>query len=100
MIVLMISSGVALASHGELKFNLIGFLTQAAAVCVSTCRMVTEFNQSNGIYIVRGIALSHDPSSIAQSENGPARFVALLCARMRGDQSFVFAIHRRPRSFL
>jgi hypothetical protein len=35
MIVLMISSGVALASHGELKFNLVGFLTQAAAVCVS-----------------------------------------------------------------
>jgi hypothetical protein len=32
----MISSGVALASHGELRFNLIGFLTQAAAVGVRT----------------------------------------------------------------
>jgi hypothetical protein len=31
----MISIGVALASHGELHFNLIGFLTQAAAVVVS-----------------------------------------------------------------
>jgi hypothetical protein len=30
----MISSGVALASHGELRFNLIGFLVQAAAVGV------------------------------------------------------------------
>jgi hypothetical protein len=30
----MISSGVALASHGELRFNLIGFLVQAAAVAV------------------------------------------------------------------
>lgn len=30
----MISSGVALASRGELRFNLIGFLTQAAAVGV------------------------------------------------------------------
>jgi hypothetical protein len=30
----MISSGVALASHGELRFNLIGFLIQAAAVGV------------------------------------------------------------------
>lgn len=34
MIVVMISAGVALASHGELRFNLIGFLTQAAAVAV------------------------------------------------------------------
>ncbi|KAF8348681.1 triose-phosphate transporter family-domain-containing protein [Amanita rubescens] len=40
MIVLMISSGVALASHGELKFNLIGFLTQAAAVCFEASRLV------------------------------------------------------------
>jgi hypothetical protein len=34
MIVVMISAGVALASHGELRFNLIGFITQAAAVVV------------------------------------------------------------------
>ena len=34
MIVFMISTGVALASHGELRFNLIGFITQAAAVAV------------------------------------------------------------------
>ncbi|KAF8999429.1 hypothetical protein BDQ17DRAFT_1500346 [Cyathus striatus] len=32
IIVLMISSGVALASQGELRFNLVGFLIQAAAV--------------------------------------------------------------------
>jgi hypothetical protein len=30
----MISSGVALASHGELHFDLTGFLIQAAAVGV------------------------------------------------------------------
>jgi len=35
VIILMISSGVALASHGELRFNLLGFLTQTAAVAVS-----------------------------------------------------------------
>lgn len=34
----MISTGVALASHGELHFNIIGFLTQAAAVAVSNFR--------------------------------------------------------------
>lgn len=34
MIVLMISCGVALASHGELHFNLLGFLIQASAVLV------------------------------------------------------------------
>ncbi|PPR01235.1 hypothetical protein CVT24_005999 [Panaeolus cyanescens] len=40
VIVLMISSGVALASHGELRFNLIGFLTQAAAVAFEASRLV------------------------------------------------------------
>ena len=33
-IVLMISCGVAMTSHGELHFNLTGFLIQAAAVVV------------------------------------------------------------------
>jgi hypothetical protein len=31
----MISSGVALASQGELKFNMVGFIIQALAVAVS-----------------------------------------------------------------
>jgi len=39
-IVLMISSGVALASHGELRFNLMGFITQAAAVAFEASRLV------------------------------------------------------------
>lgn len=34
VIVLMISTGVALASRGELHFDLYGFLVQAAAVAV------------------------------------------------------------------
>lgn len=40
VIIFMISMGVALASHGELRFNLIGFLTQAAAVGVSPHALV------------------------------------------------------------
>ncbi|EPS95675.1 hypothetical protein FOMPIDRAFT_1025711 [Fomitopsis schrenkii] len=40
LIVVMISSGVALASQGELKFNLVGFLTQAAAVVFEASRLV------------------------------------------------------------
>jgi len=40
VIVVMISSGVALASHGELKFNMVGFLTQAAAVVFEASRLV------------------------------------------------------------
>ncbi|KAF8644896.1 hypothetical protein AX16_008180 [Volvariella volvacea WC 439] len=40
LIVLMISSGVALASHGELHFNLFGFLTQAAAVAFEASRLL------------------------------------------------------------
>ncbi|KAJ3512747.1 hypothetical protein NLJ89_g3337 [Agrocybe chaxingu] len=40
VIVLMISSGVALASHGELRFNLIGFIVQAAAVAFEASRLV------------------------------------------------------------
>lgn len=40
IIVFMISAGVALASHGELRFNLVGFLTQAAAVVFEASRLV------------------------------------------------------------
>jgi len=40
MIVVAISVGVALASHGELRFNLIGFITQAAAVACEASRLV------------------------------------------------------------
>ncbi|KIJ61892.1 hypothetical protein HYDPIDRAFT_95632 [Hydnomerulius pinastri MD-312] len=40
VIVCMISSGVALASHGELHFNLTGFLIQAAAVAFEASRLV------------------------------------------------------------
>ncbi|KAF9482328.1 hypothetical protein BDN70DRAFT_444682 [Pholiota conissans] len=40
VIVLMISTGVALASHGEMHFNLFGFLTQAAAVAFEASRLV------------------------------------------------------------
>jgi drug/metabolite transporter (DMT)-like permease len=40
LIVFMISLGVALASHGELRFNLVGFLTQAAAVAFEASRLV------------------------------------------------------------
>jgi len=40
IIVFMISIGVALASHGELRFNIIGFLTQAAAVGFEASRLV------------------------------------------------------------
>jgi len=39
----MISSGVALASQGELRFNLIGFMTQAAAVAVSHARFSVRY---------------------------------------------------------
>jgi len=40
VIVFMISIGVALASRGELHFNLTGFLTQAAAVAFEASRLV------------------------------------------------------------
>ena len=33
-IVMMISGGVSLASYGELKFDTLGFIIQALAVCV------------------------------------------------------------------
>ncbi|EGN92867.1 hypothetical protein SERLA73DRAFT_190453 [Serpula lacrymans var. lacrymans S7.3] len=40
LIVFMISSGVALASHGELRFDLFGFLVQAASVAFEASRLV------------------------------------------------------------
>lgn len=57
----MISSGVALASHGELHFNLTGFLIQAGAVAVRIVALVarsTVFDaRANS---VRGVPSSHD----------------------------------------
>lgn len=40
VIVLMISCGVAMASHGELHFNMFGFIIQAAAVAFEASRLV------------------------------------------------------------
>ncbi|KAJ3783424.1 TPT-domain-containing protein [Lentinula aff. detonsa] len=40
LIVLMISSGVAVASGGELKFNMFGFIVQAASVGFEAARLV------------------------------------------------------------
>ncbi|KAL1744887.1 triose-phosphate transporter family-domain-containing protein [Schizophyllum fasciatum] len=40
LIVLMISAGVALASGGELRFNLFGFIVQALAVVFESSRLV------------------------------------------------------------
>ncbi|KAJ7726272.1 TPT-domain-containing protein [Mycena maculata] len=40
LIVCMISFGVAMTSHGEMKFNLLGFIIQAAAVCFEASRLV------------------------------------------------------------
>ena len=39
LIVIMISSGVALASEGELKFDLLGFIIQAGAVAVRSSNL-------------------------------------------------------------
>lgn len=39
-IVLAISFGVCLASYGELRFDLRGFIIQAMAVCFESCRLV------------------------------------------------------------
>ncbi|CEQ39642.1 SPOSA6832_01203 [Sporobolomyces salmonicolor] len=39
-IVTLISFGVALASYGELEFELIGFLVQALAIGIESCRLV------------------------------------------------------------
>ncbi|KAI0346444.1 TPT-domain-containing protein [Trametopsis cervina] len=40
VIIFMISAGVALASKGELRFDLFGFITQAAAVAFEASRLV------------------------------------------------------------
>jgi len=40
MIVLMISGGVCLASYGELRFDMVGFVTQALAVAFEASRLV------------------------------------------------------------
>lgn len=39
-IVAVISLGVAIASYGEIEFELIGFLVQALAIAIESCRLV------------------------------------------------------------
>jgi len=39
-IVLIISVGVAIASYGEVEFELIGFLVQALAIAIESCRLI------------------------------------------------------------
>ena len=84
VIVLMISSGVALASRGELRFNLVGFLTQAAAVAVST---INTINWSLLKYwAVRGLPSCDDPDSLTRPQDGPSCVAPLLCSRLRAHQ--------------
>ncbi|GAA6026766.1 hypothetical protein JCM8202_000864, partial [Rhodotorula sphaerocarpa] len=40
LIVSLISFGVALASYGEIDFELVGFLVQALAIAIESCRLV------------------------------------------------------------
>ena len=57
----MISTGVALASHGELHFNLVGFITQAAAVAVrdfSAPIALLDYSRLLNLYSSRPLGLS------------------------------------------
>ena len=57
----MISTGVALASHGELHFNLVGFITQAAAVAVrdfSARIELLDYSRLLNLYSSRPLGLS------------------------------------------
>ena len=57
MIVFMISCGVALASKGELRFNIIGFVTQAAAVavCLSPHHFFAESFPRKSVALILGV---------------------------------------------
>lgn len=53
LIVVMISTGVALTSKGELRFDLTGFLIQAAAVAVRNYALSSSFESvADSIYAV------------------------------------------------
>lgn len=82
----MISSGVALASHGELRFNLIGFLVQAAAVGVRTFfYFFSPFRlfRIDSITTVRSFASRNDSNPLTRSQDGPTCLAPLLRARLR-----------------
>lgn len=101
VIVFMISIGVALTSHGELRFNLVGFLTQSAAVGV---RLLSSYLPKplniNVISTVRSFSPRNDSDSPPRSEDGPSGVPPLLCTRLRCHQSYLPPFHRRSRSFL
>ena len=91
----MISSGVALASRGELRFNLVGFLTQAAAVGVRAFpRKAATRSQLTDATLVRSVAPGNDPNIAPRPQDGPTRVIALLRARVRAYQPRDPPIHR------
>ena len=101
VIVFMISSGVALASRGELRFNLFGFIVQAAAVAVSPSRIHSTTDEHLlRTRAVRGVPARDDRDSSARHEDEPARLAALLRARLRAHQPRRPSIHLGPRALL
>jgi hypothetical protein len=73
IIVFMISSGVALASHGELRFNLIGFLIQAAAVGVRPVFHLFFFAFSVLPFICTLFGVANRPDSITLNHSSKLR---------------------------
>ncbi|KAF8843905.1 hypothetical protein BDN67DRAFT_896166, partial [Paxillus ammoniavirescens] len=58
LIVCMVSSGVALSSHGELNFHTIGLLIQATAVAVPSCLAIIQ-SFLHGLNMVPLVSLHH-----------------------------------------
>ena len=90
----MISSGVALASRGELRFNLIGFLTQAAAVGVRAfSRKSGKRSKLTDATLVRSVAPGNDPNIAPRPQDGPTRLASLLRTRVRAYQPYDPSVH-------
>lgn len=108
----MISFGVALASRGELRFNLIGFLTQAAAVAVRTFFLPSACPRTFHLVLiwhgaiartnktVRGFSSRNDPNSLTRPQDGSPCLAPLLRARLRPHQPRHPSIYGRIRALL
>lgn len=92
----MISTGVALASRGELRFNLIGFFTQAAAVAVRALLVISHFRFiiAHAAVLVRSFTSGDDPDPTTRIEDGPSGFITLLCTSMRNHQRRCLTVYR------
>ena len=94
--VFLIVVGVAIASFGEIKFDMFGFLSMSPIAVLSCHVACLTHNPSPGWwYHLRGPALGHGPASpqLGRIQDGPLGVRLLLCPGLRDYQRCRHVLH-------